>query len=192
MRIDYKDYYNKLYMEFKDDVSVFCEVLTYFDCPSKVGEATEFNGFWSSYFFYKNTEGNLYNYSYELYNNISRFYTGGVYKLFKFKQAEWGAPEILITKNDVPEDSEVYLLDNLQTIYRGLDKKEHESKNYFQSWTTSKEIANNFANDTYNYKSSGIVVQGQIPKNHIIYYKDSDYEKEVIVEKGKVINIKEL
>lgn len=187
MRINPDSYYSYLSKKFDAEVIVFNEVLKYFDSIQKVGDHLEFNQFWEEKYPNKDTETELHSFSYELYNNLKRFYEDGVYNLFKFKQAEWGAPEIVILEADVPPDSNnKSSLNYIQTIYRGLDPQEHFSKDYYQSWTTCKEKAVEFSNSTYSYKPNGIVVKTDINKEDIIYYNENDPEKEVIVRKGAI------
>lgn len=188
MRIDPDKYYRFLSCKFGVEVDVFNEIIKFFNDPITVGNEIEFNSFWHSNYGKKSTETELCNYSYELYNNLKRFYEGGVYDLFKYKQAEWGAPEILITEADVPNNNQKDLLGNPQLIYRGLHQKEHESKDYYQSWTTDRVKATEFATAIYSDQPSGIVVQASVSKEDIIYYNGADPEKEVIVKKGVITN----
>ena len=186
MRIDSREYYASLNKKFGQDIIVFSNLLDYFDHDSKVGDHSQFISFWNARFPDKATEGDLFNFSYELYNNLIMFYTGGVFELFKNKQAEWGAPEIVITKLDAPAENDINYLNDPQQIYRGLSEEEHKVRNYFQSWTTSLEQAKKFADDVYSDQPSGIVVQAKIPKENIIHYKNNDPEKEVIIEKNSI------
>jgi len=186
MRIDSDKYYRYLSTKFGNDVGVFNKVINFFDTPETVGNHVEFNNFWQSNYRHLPENTDLFNYAYELYNNLMRFYKGGVFNLFKFKQAEWGAPEILITDADVPNDNEKDLLESSQVIYRGLHQLEHDSKDYYQSWTTNKDKAIEFANDVYSDQPHNIVVQATINIRDVIYYNSNDSENEVIIKKGAI------
>lgn len=188
MRIDPDKYYAFLSCKFGDEADVFNEIIKFFNSQNSVGNHVEFNCFWQSNYSQKPTETELFNYAYELYNNLKRFYEGGVFCLFKYKQAEWGAPEILITEADVPSNNQKDQLKNPQLIYRGLHQEEHESRNYHQSWTTDPVKASEFATETYSDQTNGIVVQASVRNEDIIYYNSSDPEKEVIVKKGVITN----
>ena len=106
----------------------------------------------------------------QLFNNLRRFYSGGVFELFKEKQAEWGAPRVNIFADDVPQIFDIEQLDDVITIYRGLSKAEHESKNYAQSWTIDLSIARNFAQNVYSDELKGVVVKTTISREQVIYY----------------------
>jgi hypothetical protein len=192
MRIDSDKYYLYLSTKFGNDVDVFNKVISFFNTSQTVGNYVEFSNFWVSN--YKNipNDTDLFNYAYELYNNLKRFYEGGVFNLFKFKQAEWGAPEILITGVDVPNNNEKHLLQSAQIIYRGLHQLEHDSKGYYQSWTTNKDKAIEFANDVYHDQSNNIVVQATVNNLDVIYYNSNDSEKEVIIKKGVITDAKKI
>ncbi|WP_105215327.1 hypothetical protein [Pseudoalteromonas sp. T1lg22] len=187
MRIDSERYYTDLLNKFGEQATVFNEIVKHFNTSKKVGDHSEFNNFWQSKYPNISTDTELFNFSYELYNNLKRFYEGGVFELFKRKQAEWGAPEITILESDVPQHSnDKDALNDIQTIYRGLDPLEHEGKDYYQSWTTCKDKATEFAKTTYSHKPSGIVVKSSIKRKDILYYDKNDTEKEVIVKKGVI------
>mgnify|MGYP003110597403 CR=1 FL=1 len=186
MRIDSDKYYLYLSTKFGKDVEVFNNVISFFNSPKTVGNHVEFSTFWQSNYNLIPNKTDLFNYAYELYNNLKRFYDGGVFELFKLKQAEWGAPEILITDIDVPNNNERHLLKNSQVIFRGLHQLEHDSKNYYQSWTINKDKAIEFANDIYSGQPNNIVVQATVNKLDVIYYNSNDSEKEVIIKKGVI------
>ena len=192
MRVDADKYYGYLSTKFGSDVDVFNEVISFFNTPKAVGNHVEFKTFWQSNYRIKPMDTDLFNYAYELYNNLKRFYEGGVFCLFKYKQAEWGAPEILITDVDVPNNNEKHLLENYQVIYRGLHQLEHDSKDYYQSWTINKDKAIEFANDVYHDQPNNIVVHASVNKLDVIYYNSNDSEKEVIVKKGVITGAKKI
>jgi hypothetical protein len=192
MRINSDNYYKYLSTKFANDVGVFNAVISFFNTRKTVGDHVEFLIFWQSNYKLKPIDTDLFNYAYELYNNLMRFYKGGVFCLFKFKQAEWGAPEILITDLDVPNNNEKHLLENHQVIYRGLHQLEHDSKDYYQSWTINKDKAIEFANDVYHGQPNNIVVHAQVNKLDVIYYNSDDFEQEVIVKKGVITGAKKI
>jgi len=192
MRISPGKYYRFLSAKFGDESEVFNRTINFFNSSSTVGNNVEFNCFWQSNYGHKSTETELFNWAYELYNNLKRFYEGGVFHLFKYKQAEWGAPEILITEADVPNDNQKNLLGNPQIVFRGLRKREHESKNYYQSWTTDQCKASEFATNIYSGQPNGIVVQASVSAEDVLYYNEADPEKEVIVKKGAITDANEI
>jgi len=188
MKIDPSKYSDDLLNKFSKEAVVFDSILEKFDSKDKINGGKVFMDFWNKY---NNSDNDcsllLCSCAYELYNNLSRFFERGVFGLFKEKQAEWEAPEVRISKEDV-NSSDIDTLCNKQKIFRGLSKKEHEGKQYQQSWTLDSNIANRFAKETYSDEPKGIVVEATVDKGDIVYYDRNDHEKEVIIEYGCVNN----
>ncbi|MCG7551654.1 hypothetical protein [Pseudoalteromonas sp. Of7M-16] len=133
MRIDADEYFESLYKRFNDDYRVFADVLDSFNCNTKTQPEFAFRDFWLQKYASYSMESELCNWAFELFNNLKRFYSGGVFELFKTKQVEWGAPPIRIKREDVPTNSDIEQLEVEVTIYRGLSPNEFESKNFAQS-----------------------------------------------------------
>jgi len=186
MRIDSGGYYQILAQKFGNDVQIFCKLIDVFDCAQKVNGTAAFNQFWSSEFPTYSHDGELYFWAFEFYNNLKRYFSGGVFNLFKEKQAEWGAPIIKIRREDVPSQSSVHELDESIVIYRGLSKLEYECCEYAQSWTIKLSEAKRFATEIYSDEKPGIVVQASITRDRILFYDMNDSEQEVIIENGAV------
>ncbi len=185
MRITPDIYFEQLEKKFQNDANFFCKLIEYFDSKSKIGSHDTFVSFWEGCKTGYNFESEISNWAYEFYNNLSRYFNGGVFELFKFKQAEWGAPLVKITRDDVMA-SDVHLLDNPQKIYRGLSKTEHLKKEYAQSWTLQLSEAVRFASDIYSDEVDGIVVEAMVQREHILHYDKNQSEQEVIVEFGSI------
>lgn len=192
MRIDAENYYQYLVDEFGSDVRVFCELIDEFDCMQKFTLQDAFNEFWKSKFPDYQDEGTLFNWAYEFYNNLERYFSGGVFELFKYKQVEWGAPVIKIRREDVPSSSNIDELNENVEIYRGLSKLEHERGEYAQSWTIDYSTAKRFATTIYPDEEPGIVVKASISKNKILYYDKNCNEQEVIIEFGVIVSAAEI
>jgi len=190
MCIDAISYSNKLILEFNEEAHIFNTVLETFNSRDKIGDHNTFTNFWERHSA-KNTESLLFNWSYELYNNLMRFFSGGVLELYTCKQAEWGAPEVMITQEHVPP-SDVETLNEEQVIFRGMSREEHSSKDYRQSWTVDLATATRFAMDTYSDEPCGIVVKAIINRDDIVYYDKDNNEHEVIIKLGSVINAHEI
>lgn len=187
MRVCPDVYFEKIESKFQTDANLFCELIEYFDSKDKIGTHDAFVIFWEDCKTGYDFDSEISNWAYEFYNNLCRYFKGGVFELFKFKQAEWGAPIVKITKSDVGK-SNVDMLDNPQKIYRGLSKVEHWKKEYAQSWTLQLATAVNFAHDVYSDEIDGIVVEAMIQREHILYYDKNDHEQEVIIEFGAIKN----
>jgi hypothetical protein len=192
MRIDPNIYHQDLVQKFGGDSVVFHTLIDFFDHSDKVSDESKFNEFWKEKFASYECGSELHNWAYEFYNNLCRFFDGGVFQLFKSKQAEWGAPTISIQREDIVDASNIEMLDDPQIIYRGLSEIEHKSKKYAQSWTTDIEIARKFAKETYSDEPEGIVVKSKIKRDLILHYDCADSEKEVIIEKDAITEAQEI
>lgn len=127
-----------------------------------------------------NIDSELGNYLYEMFNNLCRYNEGGVFGLFKNKQAEWGAPRVNLCPKDVPTVSDIGTLEDEITIYRGMSKDEYDSKDFAQHWTTDINVATRFAAEIYSELPKGIIVKAIIRKLDVIHYDSSNGEKEII------------
>lgn len=189
MRISPDCYFKKLENKFKSEAMLFCKVIEHFDSIDKMGSPDTFMDFWRICKTGYDLESEIFNWAYEFYNNLNHYFNGGVFELFKFKQAEWGSPIVKITRDDVPIASDVELLDNPQKIYRGLASIEHMNKEYAPSWTLSLSEAERFArltSEVYPDKSQGIVVETMVQGEYIVFYSKDNSEQEVIVEFGVI------
>ncbi|KZN32896.1 hypothetical protein [Pseudoalteromonas luteoviolacea] len=186
MRIDADEYFESLHKRFHDDYRVFTDVLDSFNCNTKTQPEFAFRDFWQQKYASYPIESELCNWAFELFNNIKRFYSGGVFELFKNRQVEWGAPPIRIKREDIPTNSDIKQLEVEVTIYRGLSRDEFESKNYAQPWTIDIETARRFAHEIYKDKVKGIVVKAAVPRSKVIYFDAKDNEQEVIIEYGVI------
>lgn len=186
MRVDAKQYSKDLVREFSNESEIFNLLILEF-LNKRINDIKQFNDY-MEVCGYSDSNDKLNSYAFEHYNNLHRYDEGGVLGLFKERQPEWGAPEVRILKEDVPA-SNVSLLKQNQTIYRGLMPQEHTAKVYRQSWTLDIDVAERFAKSTYEEKG-GIVVTAKVNSTNVVYYNKMDSEKEVIVEYQSLINVK--
>jgi len=184
MRIDSERYYDDLCSKFGSDAEYFVDLIEYFDHSNKVGGNQEFLKFCDN--LNLDTGTLLVDWLYEFYNNLDRYFDGGVFRLFKYRQAEWGAPQVVIQRSDVPTISDVHTLDESQIVYRGLSLAEHNSREYAQSWTIDPVKAQEFATGTYSDEANGIVVKAIVSRDKILYFDSLDSEKETIIELGAI------
>lgn len=185
MRIEPCTYSKKLVNKYGRDAKIFNDILETFDSKKKTKGTEAFNNYWKLQSKNEGCKSEICNWAYELYNNLRRFYSGGVLELFTKKQTEWGAPDVILSQKDVPSSDKDLLKEN-QIIFRGMSKKEHKTKQYQQAWTLDKKIAEKFARHTYSYLKPGIVVKAVIKKEDVIYYDQYNVEKEVIVKLGSI------
>lgn len=117
---------------------------------------------------------------------------GGIYQMYKQREAEGWYPKIIINKN-IGYRNDINNLDTQEVkIYRGTSKAEYNSKEYGQSWTLNKNIAEEFAFIHYKDQEAHkgtlrVVIWAKINKNDIYYYDKNDAEEEVIVNTCKII-----
>ena len=184
MRIDSVQYFTKLFNNYGNNAEHFDELLCNFhEYTSDELTSDAFAEFSKRYSHAE--ESILYNQFYDLFNYLRLYKCGGVFKLFKYKQAEWEGPQVRITKSDVPP-SDVHQLPDILDIYRGISKSELRSEYYGQSWSTDIAVARTFAFDTYSDKERGVVVKSTVNKRIVIYCSQQDNESEVILEDGSV------
>lgn len=118
------------------------------------------------------------------------FKAGGIYNLYKNREAEYWYPKVLI-RNNMGISSNVDDLDSEITIFRGTSKEEYDSAIYSQSWTLYREVAEEFAFKHYEHQedcktTSRIVLQTNISKSHVYYYDKHDDEQEIIIDERKL------
>lgn len=188
MRIDPTVYFKYLKEKFSGDSNIFCHIIDHFDSKTKTADESAFIKFWNEYYPSISIDSEVCNYAYELFNNLDRYHTGGVFQLFKEKQAEWGAPRVRILREDIPETSGISQLPQVVTLYRGLSEDEHLSRDYAQSWTTDLKQAMRFTEGTYSDQEPGIAVVTTVPRHQIIHYYPIDSEKEAIIETNYTIS----
>ena len=179
MGIDSKPYEKSLIEEFSDKAFIFQELIeSFWLLPKDKMNADYFNCF-----YIRNGlshEDVTCNKAFDLFNYLSLFNDSGKFGLFKFRQPEWGGPSIRLDKSDVPK-SDIHLLSGIEVIYRGMSIDEFQSRIFGQSWTTHLPTARRFAISTYDEKPAGIVAATKLNPHDVIYYSESDHEREVIV-----------
>ncbi len=126
---------------------------------------------------------------YNIFDNLRyafiSYKSGGLYDLYKYREAESWYPQIIIRTTISPND--IHTLNNEVQIYRGTSKEEYNSKSFSQSWTLDKQIAEKFAflhyQEQTNYQDTiRVVLETTVKKNSIYYYKEDDDEQEIILD----------
>lgn len=119
------------------------------------------------------------------------FKEGGIYRLYKAREAEGWYPKVIIRQNLGSRDS----IGNLEVevvIYRGTSKEEYTSGVFGQSWSLSEKIANEFAFKHYSVhdgyiNTSRVLMKSRIRNDSIYYYDEDDSEKEIIIDEREII-----
>lgn len=130
----------------------------------------------------------IFNQIYDLFNYLRLYREGGVFKLFKERQAEWMGPKIRINELDVPPWDPVNLKEPI-IVYRGMSKTEYDSGDFGQSWSIRHEVAHRFATETYSDTGPGIVGKAILNIGSVLHFDPQDCEGEVIVKDGSVFNV---
>jgi len=114
------------------------------------------------------------------------FKDGGLYSLYKNREAENWYPKVIIRKK-IGENN---LVGDV-VIYRGTSKSEYKLGKFSQSWTLKEKVANEFAFKHYQIHSGYIntervILKARINACHIYYYDETDDEQEVIIDERKI------
>jgi len=111
------------------------------------------------------------------------FAYGGLHQLYTRQENEAWYPKVRLTRELKPND--IATLDEVVKIYRGCSPNEHKSKKYGQSWSTSKNVAEQFAYAHYQSQpwfnpENRVVLQATIPRS-AIFYSNQNCEFEIVV-----------
>lgn len=116
---------------------------------------------------------------------------GGLRALYENQENESWYPKIILTEVLSPND--IDLLDEEIIIYRGCNIEEFEGKKFKQAWTTSREVAENFAYSHYCdrewfAKDKRVVLAAKYLKKDVLYSNQSK-EYEIVVDVEKLRNV---
>jgi hypothetical protein len=111
------------------------------------------------------------------------FAYGGLHQIYTRQENEAWYPKIRLSRELKPND--IATLDEVVIIYRGCSTSEYTSKEYGQSWSTSKDVAKQFSHAHYQNQpwfkpENRIVLQSTIFRSAIFYSKQ-DCEFEIVV-----------
>jgi len=116
------------------------------------------------------------------------FAFGGLHQLFTRQENEVWYPSIVLDSELTPNDIEN--LPSTVVLYRGTDCREYESRKFRQSWTTSLQVAKDFAfkhyqNQPWFSEQDRVVLKTVYPKSGI-YFSDQRCEFEVAINTRKI------
>jgi hypothetical protein len=119
------------------------------------------------------------------------FAYNGLHQLFTRQENEVWYPRVILKAELMPNDIES--LPNNIVLYRGTDKKEFETNNYGQSWSTKLNVANDFAYQHYVAQpwfneEERIVLKAEICKS-AVFFSDQSCEYEVVVDTKFLSNV---
>lgn len=125
-----------------------------------------------------------------------RFISDGLHGLFGHQENEAWYPKITLNKQLEPND--IPALDDEFTIFRGCDISEYESGQIGQSWSTSYDVARDFAYKHYNSQDwftgeNRILVSATYNKTDVLFSDQTEYgEYEIVVNINKLSNIRKV
>lgn len=123
---------------------------------------------------------------------FTSYISGGLFDLYVYQSNESWHPKIVLKSELKPND--ISDLPSSIDIYRGCDVSEFSSNKYGQSWSTSIQVAKEFAYQHYASqlwyeKEKRCVLKAVIKKEDIFFSRQSNYEKEIAVNVEKLINV---
>lgn len=136
---------------------------------------------------------------YELIDSLRHAFTsfasGGLFDLYVYQSNESWYPKIVLNSELKPND--IAGLPSSIDIYRGCNISEFESNMYGQSWSTSKQVATEFAYQHYASqpwyeKEKRCLFKATIKKEDIFFSRQSHYEKEIAVNVAKLVHVKNI
>ena len=134
--------------------------------------------------------------TYEIFDSLRHAFTsyvsGGLFDLYVYQSNESWYPKIVLKSELEPND--ISALPDLIDIYRGCNISEFNKNKFGQSWSTSFKIAKEFAYQHYTSqewyeKEKRCVLKATIKREDVFFSRQSNHEKEVAVNTGRLINI---
>ena len=121
------------------------------------------------------------------------FKKGGILNMYQYREAEGWYPKVIIN-SFLGDKEDINTLNFPVQIYRGTSLDEFNSKNFGQSWSISKKIAEEFAFIHYrsqpNYQDSmRVILSTTVDKKDIFYYVENGIEEEVIIDSKKLEDV---
>jgi hypothetical protein len=107
-----------------------------------------------------------------LRNSFSCYAYNGIHQLYTRQENESWYPKIKLVERLEPND--IDSLDEMIKIYCGCDAGEFNNYSYGQAWTTSLDVASDFAfkhyqNQDWFKKENRIVVETIYPRDHLLF-----------------------
>lgn len=139
-----------------------------------------------------NEETEIYEILDSLRHAFTLFLSGGLYDLYVYKSNESWYPKIVL-KSEL-KLNDISGLSSSIIIYRGCNVSEFNIKKYGQSWSTSIEVAREFAyqhyaSEAWYEKEKRCVLKAVVKKEAVFFSNQSNYEKEIAVDISKLTSV---
>ena len=126
-----------------------------------------------------------------LRHSFSCYAYNGLHQLYVRQENETWHPKIRLT--DELEPNDIHTLEPIIKIYRGCDIEEFDMGVYGQAWSTSLEVAQDFAYKHYRNQGwfvlkNRVVVKTSYSKNNLLFSCQS-IEFEVVVDTDKIEHV---
>ncbi|MBJ9633003.1 hypothetical protein [Citrobacter freundii] len=126
-----------------------------------------------------------------LRHSFSCYAYNGLHQLYTRQENESWHPKIRLTEVLFPND--IDLLNETLTLYRGCDISEFKDKEFGQAWTTSLNVAEDFAYNHYSGQEwfdteKRVVLKTTYSKNHVLF-SDQSIEYEVAIDTKKLDHV---
>ena len=127
-----------------------------------------------------------------LRHSFSCYAYNGLHQLYTRQENECWHPKIWLTEVLTPNDIES--LDQSLTLYRGCNISELENYFFGQAWSTSLEVAKEFAythyrNQAWFDENNRVVLEVKYSKDHVLF-SDQSVEYEVVVDVKKLVDVR--
>jgi hypothetical protein len=123
--------------------------------------------------------------------SFSCYAYNGLHQLYTRQENDYWHPKITLVDRLEPNDIES--LDSMIKIYRGCGAHEFDNESYGQAWTTSLDVAKDFAFKHYQSRpwfkeENRVVVETIYQRDHLLF-SDQSGEYEVVVAIEKLRNV---
>lgn len=119
------------------------------------------------------------------------FAFNGLHQLYTRQENEGWYPKVVL--KEVLEPNDIGVLSDVFFIFRGCDKSEFDSRNFGQSWSTSEEVAHEFAFKHYESQDwfqneNRIVLRATYCKSEVLFSNQTDFGEYEIAVKTDCLN----
>ncbi|MDD2741655.1 MAG: hypothetical protein PHV02_05240 [Rhodocyclaceae bacterium] len=135
----------------------------------------------------------LYDFLDSVRHALSSFAEGGIHSLYVYQANEAWYPKVVLRHVIQPND--IHTLKDIIPVFRGCDLSEFENQRFGQAWSTSVDVAREFANQHYLSqhwfnKKNRTVLAANIKKYNVYYSNQQKHEREIALNTEGLIAVK--